>query len=111
MRFKPEFDSLTRIQLLQRWVLVQSFIYYILNDNIVSDSDYDENVRQLFDLRESFPNEWQRSSYRLYFRNFEPGCTSGFELIDKVRKTDQELYRHLHVDAVLALNMKMKRSK
>lgn len=108
MIFQDSFTVLDRIQLLQRWILVQSYAYYHLDTNIASDFDYDANCNQLFALKEENPNEWKESRYAKIFRKFEPGCTSGFELIDRVKKTDRQLLRDIHVGAKTALDMKAK---
>lgn len=108
MTFKPEWDAKTRIELLERWVLVQSCAYYEMNENIVSDFDYDANVKFLFELMKDFPDDHHNSRYYLYFSKFEPGCTSGFELINKVKKQDSTLYGMIFRDAFLALEAKSK---
>ena len=109
MNFKPHWDAKTRIELLERWILVQSYIYYELNDNCASDFDYDNNVRQLFELIKNNPDDHHNSRYYLYFDKFEPGCTSGFELLEKVRKKNKALYDILYRDAQLALDAKYRR--
>lgn len=108
MKFKNEWDVKTRIELLERWVLVQSFIYYELNSNVSSDFVYDANVNELFRYMEQYPEETEKSRYAVYFDALEPGCTSGFMLLDLVRKNDKELYRHLHFDATIAIQQKEK---
>lgn len=106
MIFKDEFSIRDRIQLLQRWILVQSYAYYNLDMNIASDFDYDANCNQLFALKAEHPNEWKASRYANIFRKFMPGCTSGFELVDRTKKADKQLYRDIHVNAKLALYQK-----
>lgn len=106
MHFKPHWDAKTRIELLERWVLVQSYAYYELNDNIASDFTYDENVKQLFELIANNPEDHYNSRYYLFFSKFEPGCTSGFELLKKVQKKDKALYDILYRDAMTALILK-----
>lgn len=106
MNFKPDWSDETKISLLQRWILVQSYIYYELNENVSSDFEYDDNVKQLFRLIEENPDAFYCSRYYLYFKEYEPGCTSGFELLEKVRKKDDRLFRHLGIDATLALDTK-----
>lgn len=108
MIFKEEFTTLDRIQLLQRWILVQSYIYYELDSNISSDSNYDANCNQLFALKAEHPDDWKASRYAKIFRKFEPGCTSGFELVDRVKKADRQLYKDIHVSAKVALFMRDK---
>lgn len=115
MIFKPQFSILERIQLLQRWILVQSFAYYELNGNIASDFKYDENAIQLVSLMKEYPEEAKQSRYNKYFKDYcsndDVHYTSGFDLLERVRKADKELYRYLHMDAAMALDLKTRRTK
>ena len=109
MKFKPEWDAKTRIELLERWILVQSYAYYELNDNIASDFGYDDNVKQLFKLIADNPDDHYNSRYYPYFNKYEPGCTSGFELLEKVKKKNKALYSIIYRDAQNALDTKYER--
>ena len=114
MIFKPRFSIAEQIQLLQRWILVQSFAYYILDDNISSDFRYDDNAKQLIALMKNNPEEAKQSRYSEYFCDYCPAdddahYTSGFDLLERVRKHNKELYRYLHIDACIALDTKHKR--
>lgn len=113
MKFRKPFTPLEKIQLLQRSILVNSFAYYELNENIASDFQYDANARQLEELVKQYPEEFKRSRYHLYFHDFYDAgehATSGFDLLERVRKTDKELYRHIWIDATMALDLKSKRT-
>lgn len=114
MIFQPHFNILQQIQLLQRWILVQSFAYYELNSNVSSDFQYDANAMQLVNLMREYPEESNQSRYYEYFKDYctasdDAHFTSGFDLLERVRKTDKELYRYLHMDAAMALDSKQKR--
>lgn len=114
MKFRYPFNPTEKIQLLQRSILVNSFSYYELNDNILTDFQYDANAKQLAELEREYPEEFRRSRYYPYFSDFcseEDGTTntSGFDLLERVRSRDKELYRHLHIDAAMALDLKAKR--
>ena len=114
MKLDKPFNPTEKIQLLERWILVHSFIYYELNDNIVSDFDYDANAKQLADLKREYPDEFKRSRYYDYFHDYCSDVegtvnTSGFDLLQRVRKNDSDLYRRLHIDATFALDLKQKR--
>lgn len=111
MIFSEQFNDLEKIQLLQRAILVDSFAYYELNANLLSDYQYDMNAKQLAELRQSAPEAYRKSAYYGYFRDFcsEDGnqhYTSGFDLLQKVEKKDPHLYRHIWIDAMLALKLK-----
>lgn len=112
MKFNTPFTTIDRIQLLQRWILVQSFAYYELNSNIATDFQYDANARLLEELVKQHPDEFKRSRYYTYFHDFYDAgehATSGFDLLERVRKNDKELYRHIWIDAAMALDLKSKR--
>lgn len=113
MKFHEPFTIVERIQLLQRSILVNSFAYYELNDNILTDFQYDANARQLEELVKQHPDEFKRSRYYTYFHDFydsDEHATSGFDLLERVRKNDNELYRHIWIDAVMALDLKSRRN-
>lgn len=112
MKFRKPFNIVEQIQLLQRWILVHSFIYYELNENVASDFTYDANARQLEELAKKYPEEFERSRYYEYFHDFYEGdehATSGFDLLVRVRKADPQLHRYLHMDALRAIDLKQKR--
>lgn len=114
MKFRKVYNPVERIQLLQRWILVQSFAYYQLDENIASDFSYDANAMQLAELKKQYPDEFERSRYYDYFHDYaaeddEAHYTSGFDLLERVRKNDEQLYRYIHMDAIMALEQKVKR--
>jgi hypothetical protein len=88
---------------------VNSFAYYELNGNILSDFQYDANALQLAKLAEEYPEDFRQSRYHDYFYDFGGGdahYTSGFDLLERVRKKDPELYRFIWIDALMALENK-----
>lgn len=98
-----QFTDLEKIQLLQRSILVNSYAYYELNENILSDHQYDMNTRQLLQLKRDNPEVYKQSRYYDYFDNFESG--TGFDLSSRIKK-DQRLYKNVSRDAYMALEMK-----
>lgn len=112
MKFHQPFNVVEKIQLLQRSILVNSFAYYELNENILTDFQYDANARQLEELVKQYPDEFKRSRYYTFFHDFYDAgehATSGFDLLERVRKNDKELYRHIWIDAAMALDIKTKK--
>lgn len=106
MKFSKPFTDKEKIQLLQRSILVNSYAYYELNQNVLADYEYDRNTRQLLELKESNPEAYNKSRYRKYFDNFESG--TGFDLTSRVR-TNKKLFRDISRDAHLALKLKKER--
>lgn len=113
MKFNKPFTPLEKIQLLQRSILVNSFCYYELDSNILSDFQYDTNAKQLAELKKEYPDDFKRSRYYEYFHDYCSDVegahyTSGFDLLERVRKADSGLYRYLRLDAMFALDTKQK---
>ena len=111
MKYNKPFNFAERIQLLERSILVNSFAYYILDDNILNDFQYDDNAKELAELKKEHPEDFKRSRYYEYFKDYcsDDGnsvFTSGFDLLERVRKADYDLYSRLHEDASLALRLK-----
>ena len=110
MKFHKPFSIVEQIQLLERSILVNSFAYYELNENILSDFQYDANAIQLSVLKRDYPDEFKRSKYYDYFFDYcqdsDVHYTSGFDLIERVRKADEDLYRRIWMDAAWALDLK-----
>jgi hypothetical protein len=106
MTFSEPFTDLEKIQLLQRSILVNSYAYYELNENILSDYQYDMNTRQLLELKRLAPEAYKQSRYYKYFNNFESG--TGFDLAGRLKK-DKKLYKIVSHDAHLALKYKRER--
>ena len=100
------FTDKAKIQLLQRSILVNSYAYYELNENILADYQYDANTRQLLELKKTNPEAYQKSRYYRYFDNFESG--TGFDLTGRVREKNRKLYQNIARDAHLALKLKRK---
>lgn len=113
MKFRYPFNPVEKIQLLQRSILVNSFAYYELDSNLLSDFQYDANARQLAEFKRDYPDEFKRSRYFEYFKDYcseddNAHYTSGFDLLERL-KADKDLYRRVWMDAVWALDLKEKR--
>lgn len=105
MEFKnPYFLTVERINLLQRWILVHSYLYYEKNESIVKDVNYDANTRQLIYLKNKYPNEFKQSDYYQYFKDFDSG--TGFDLYSKIKENnDFELLKKIENNAKLLLKL------
>ncbi len=104
---KP-FTDLQKIQLLQRSILVTSYVYYELNDNIQSDRTYEMNTQQLLSLKRSNPEAWKKSRYYKYFDNFESG--TGYDLMYRIMD-NKKLFQKVTRDATVALRLKNERER
>lgn len=83
---KGNFTVQDKIELLQRWVLVHSYLYYILDVSVVTDHKYDSNTRQLYEFKIYYPEDWLNSRYTYAMGEFD-GST-GFGFIEKLKKKE-----------------------
>lgn len=104
MNFRnPYWDYKTKMQLLERWILIHSIIYYELDSNVVSDEMFDKNCVQLVKLIKSFPKEFEKTKYHKVFKSFD-GST-GFDLYSKLSREDQK-YLRTNAEQVISLGGK-----
>lgn len=113
MLFPGHFLIQDRMELLERWILVQSFVYYELNENVAPDYVYDANAVQLNMLAKGWPDIFKKSRYYDYFHDFasdgdQEHYVSGYHLLQRVRKKEPDLFRRIWIDAVWALDNKRK---
>lgn len=67
------------IDFLQRYIIVHSYIYYELNDNVVDDKTYDKKAKELTRYKNEYPELWKSSMYYKQFGDDYNGAT-GFTL-------------------------------
>ncbi|MDF3555545.1 hypothetical protein LAV92_28190 [Bacillus cereus] len=72
------FDLLEWMNRRQRQILVHSFLYYQLNENIISDSDFDKWSKELYEAMKENPDVAKRSVYYKDFLEFDG--SSGYDL-------------------------------
>ena len=113
MKFNHVYTPTEKIQLLQRSILVNSFAYYELDCNLLTDFQYDDNAKQLAELKKQYPKEFENSRYHPYFYDYcseedNVHYVSGFDLLKRVEKNDKDLYRRIWMDAAWADDLKQK---
>lgn len=62
----------------QRQILVHSFLYYQLNENIISDSDFDRWSKELYEAMKENPEIAKQTVYYKDFLEFDG--SSGYDL-------------------------------
>lgn len=82
------------IDFLQRFIIVHSYIYYELDNNIISDKKYDEMSRKLSKYREEYPEEWKNSMYYAQFGDDYDGAT-GFTLYHSLNDHQKKIIRSI----------------
>lgn len=77
----------TKIEYLQRKIILNSIAYYELNTNKLTDKQYDELSRQLVAMQAEYPNIID-TQYGYAFYDFD-GST-GFDLYHRLNEHDKE---------------------
>jgi len=94
MRFTS--DDLTRkdkIELLQRWIIVHSILYYELDFSLVRDKVFDANCQQLVKLMSKSNKTLPTTHYHYCMHDFD-GST-GFDLYQRLNKRDRKHLSHI----------------
>ena len=105
MEFSNPYMSVSlKIQELQIWVLVHSFLYYELNTNIVNDKTYDANAKQLYLMMQLNEEEALKSPYRKVFEGYMPD--TGFDLYSKLDKEQKKYIKYKARAALTACKKK-----
>jgi hypothetical protein len=76
IKFKDDWDTLTRINYLQRRIIVASIIYYEWDYNVISDYQYDDLVQQLKALMDGY-EDVEKSRYWYVYKDWT-GATGAF---------------------------------
>lgn len=81
-----------KVDWLQRFIIVHSYLYYECNYNVISDKEYDRRAKNLAKVREKYPEEWQHSEYHNIFGDDYNGAT-GFTLYHGLNEHQKEIIR------------------
>lgn len=87
-----DWDELTCINYLQRKIIISSIIYYEMDNNMLSDRDYDLMSKQCCEMMENC-SEVENSQYYYAFYDFDG--TTGFHLKDRLNEKDKKYLYHL----------------
>lgn len=82
------------IDFLQRYIILHSYIYYELNDNVISDRVYDMKSKELVKLKNEYPELWKTSMYYKQFGEDYNGAT-GFTLYHDLNEHQKEIIQSL----------------
>lgn len=80
----------------ERQILVHSYLYYVLSENIIEDYEYDKIGKRLAELIRNYPEEHKMSRYYKFFKDFgQDGCYSGYQLPKDLPEIINNAYRLL----------------
>lgn len=92
MKFNNQYLTvLDKIELLERWLLIQSLLYYDYDDPLVEDYVYDNNMKQLYSLIQKNRELHKKSRYYCAFYDFE-GST-GYYLFSRLGSELQHKFK------------------
>ena len=94
MKFPVTYSKLEQIECLQQMIIVCSIVYYDMDDNLISDYEYDKCCKQLVELQ-SDCEESKQSKYWYAFHDFDG--TTGFDLFSRLNDKHQELLKFMAV--------------
>lgn len=83
-----------RVNYLQRFIIVHSYIYYELNNNVISDREYDAKAKELVKYKNDYPELWRSSMYYKQFGDDYNGST-GFTLYHDLDTHQQAIIKSI----------------
>ena len=82
-------SDITKVNYLQRYVIIHSIIYYHLNSNAISDKKFDSVARQLVEMQKQLgDSKAKKTAYHYCMHDFD-GST-GFDLYDRLIPFDKQ---------------------
>lgn len=112
-KFPDEWDVKTKIEWLERAIIMYSIWYYDLGDSMVSDQQNDTESIQLYYMIKENPKEFKKTKYAYAFKDFD--ASTGFYLRNALNDKDREYIVHIanfiYAKAHGTLYKKYKRTK
>ena len=87
-----ELTVLEQIDILQRKIILHSYLYYELDDSVISDREYDAMSKQLVEYKNDHPDLWVKSEYYKQFGDDYNGAT-GFTLFHDLDEKQKQIIR------------------
>ena len=92
-KFPKEWDIKTKIEWLDRAIIMYSIWYYDLGDSMVSDQQNDTESIQLYYMIKENPKEFEKTKYAYAFKDFD--ASTGFYLRSYLNDKDREYIVHI----------------
>lgn len=86
-KFPEHWDTLTRVNYLQRKIILCSIAYYEFDSSPMSDYDYDRISKDLVVLMSECENV---SDSTYYYAFYDYDGSTGFHLYDRLTETDRD---------------------
>lgn len=96
LKFNERFTRIEKIEILQKMILVNSYLYYELGESVISDYRYDSESKQLHDFKKRFPEEFAKARYGYAMKDFDGNTGWGFfENLNEKDKYSVELHAEM----------------
>lgn len=79
-------NDIEKCNLLQRYILVHSILYYEMNESVISDKEYDSTAKQLYCFMKNLEDN-HITQYGYVFWDFTP--YTGFDLYSRLNELDK----------------------
>lgn len=89
LSFNKYWTDLMKINYLQRFILVNSYLYYMLDDSTITDKQFDEAAKQLVELQKNY--NISKTQYGYVFYDFDG--TTGFDLWERLTAVDKTIIK------------------
>lgn len=83
-----------KINHLQRLIVLHSYIYYELDQNVISDHEYNELGRKLVGYKKEYPELWKSSMYYEQFGDEYDGST-GYDIYQKLNNEQKRIIQYI----------------
>lgn len=107
-KFPRRWDLKTKIEYLQRKIIVSSILYYELNNSPISDKEYDALSKQLVELMTDYP-DIENTQYGYCMSDFD-GST-GFDLYYRLTEKDRVYLKNFALRVVGTKTKEIKQQK
>lgn len=89
LSFNKYWTDLMKINYLQRFIIVNSYLYYELDDSVITDKQFDEAAKQLVELQKNY--DIRKTQYGYVFYDFDG--TTGFDLWERLTVVDKTVIK------------------
>lgn len=101
VKFPLYTSELNKINLLERWIVIHSILYYKKNVNVVPDEVYDRNMAMLDFMSKNFSRFFKESRFYKTFENFDP--STGYDIPDRCKALQPKLYEKMCEESELLI--------
>lgn len=98
------FDIKTKIEYIERRIIIYSIQYYELDESVISDKDYDKLSKYLCKLINQNSDVFKSTEYYYCLYDFEP--STGFYIYDRLNEQDKIKLKHIAEYILMLYNTK-----